>query len=129
VDAELSAHALSQARLLIKQYTLVFEPDSELGYVGTAREMPGVMADGETPSDCARALQFALETAVAAVVESGRKPAVPLNRQRRTEQVNVRLTPNEKQLLQDESSRSGFKGIADFLRAKTIESLIHLTAR
>lgn len=122
VDAEFDKQVLERARKIAGSYTFVIERDPTLGYVGWTREMPGVLADGPSVESCARAAVFAVETAVAAMIEQGETPPVSSAREKRTEQVNLRLTRSEKVLLSQESTRRGFRGLADFVRALVLEA-------
>ena len=123
-DQEPTPQVLRQARRAMREYTLVIEPDTDLGHIGWAKELPTVFADGRTPDECMRALVFALETALATMIE--RKDSVPpsARRARRTEQVNIRLTAYEKQILSRESARRGFRGVGDLIRAQAIDKLL-----
>ena len=121
LDARFSAQVLQRARALAAKYTFVIEGDPELKYVGRTQEMPGVLADGPSIESCARATVFAVESAIASLLEAGEKPPVPAARERRTEQVNLRLTRSEKAMLAQESARRGFRGLADFVRAFVLE--------
>jgi len=100
--------ALARARKAIAVYTLIIQPDADLGYAGYAMELPSVMADGQTAAECAAALNFSLETALAAMIEGGMELPRAQAQARRTEHVNTRLTPMEKQALVRESSRRDF---------------------
>lgn len=42
---------------------------------------------------------------------------------KRTQQVNVRLTPEEKVILEGTARRKGFEGLSDFIRAAALESV------
>jgi len=76
--------------------------------------MPTVFADGQTPDACVRAVREALTVAVATMLENGKRP--PTSANRRSVQVNIRLTPDEKLALEEAASRMGFKGLSDFIR-------------
>jgi predicted RNase H-like HicB family nuclease len=105
-------------------YTLVIEPDPQIGYVGWAKEFPTVFADGPTPEDCMSALKFCLESSLGAMLDEGMELPRPISEAKRTQQVNIRLTPYEKQLLTRESAKRGFRGISDLIRAQTIDKLV-----
>ena len=47
-----SSQILRRARAIAREYSLVIEPDAELGFVGRSLEMPGVLADGQTAAKC-----------------------------------------------------------------------------
>ena len=121
LDAPFDAALLKRAAGIARRYRLVLEPDETLGYVGCAVELPTVFADGKSPDECVRATYHALTVAVAVMLEEGKTPPVAAAEGRRDVQVNVRLTPQEKLLLQDVAKRMGFKGLADFVRMVALE--------
>ena len=60
---------------------------------------------------------------MAALLEKREHPPAPASQARRSERVDVRLTVEEKLLL-DEAARSrGFKGFGDFVRPTALASL------
>jgi uncharacterized protein (DUF1778 family) len=62
--------------------------------------------------------------AVATMIERGQRPPHPASAKKRSEQVNVRLTSEEKILLSNAASNLGFKGISDFLRNIALNRVI-----
>ena len=122
VDGEFrpSAALLKRARVVMSQYTPVITPKEGGGYNGSTKEMPGIIVSAPTLTECARRLDFGLETAVASCLADGGQLPAPSAREKRTEQVNVRFTPTERTLLERESVRPGFRGIGDLIRAEVI---------
>ena len=118
VECPFDPKVLSQARSIVGDYRLVLEPDEELGLIGSAIELPTVFADAKTPDACVKATREALTVAVATLLELGKRP--PSGRHQRTQQVNIRLTPDERLVLEEEASRLGFKGVSDFVRAAAL---------
>jgi predicted RNase H-like HicB family nuclease len=118
-----SAALLKKARHQLARYTFVIQPDNDGGFVGSATELPGVLADGDTLDECARNLSFALETVIASYLADGQSPPEPARREKRTEQVNVRFTRSERTLLERESAKQGFRGIGDLIRAEVIRNM------
>ncbi len=119
-----SAALVKKARQQLARYSFVIQPDKEGGFIGSATELPGVIADGDTLDECARNLSFALETVIASYLADGQSPPQPARREKRTEQVNVRFTRSERSMLQRESAKQGFRGIGDFVRAEVIRNSI-----
>lgn len=119
VDAPFDPDLLRRAEAIAGDYRLILEHSPELGYIGTAVEMPTVFADGRTPDECVKATRQALAVAVATMLERGQRP--PASRGKRTMQVNVRLTPDEKLALEEAASQLGYQGISDFLRAAGLD--------
>jgi predicted RNase H-like HicB family nuclease len=106
---------LKRARKIAESYQIVLHfEDGE--YYGRGLEFPTAMNDGKTPDECVAATRDILTTAVASMLEDGHTPPPPISDQKRTEQVNVRLTTEEKLVLVDAAYSSGFRGISDFIR-------------
>jgi predicted RNase H-like HicB family nuclease len=110
---------LKQARAIADKYQIILQfEDGE--YYGRGLEMPYVMNDGKTPDACVQSTRESLAVAVATLLEAGDVPPAPASEGKRTEQVNVRLTPEEKLLLQEASRSKGFRGLGDFVRSAAL---------
>lgn len=104
------------ARRIAKGYRIVLEQaDGE--YFGHALELPGARDDGRTPDECVEKTRRAAEAIVACLLEEGQVPPTPSRPARRTEQVNVRLSVEEKLAIEAAARQKGFKGLGDYLRA------------
>jgi predicted RNase H-like HicB family nuclease len=112
---------LQKARAIARDYKLTIEKSTRLGYVGSSIELPTVFADGATPDKCYRATQEALSVAVAAMLEAGQTPPQSAGFMKRNTQVNVRLTHEEKSMIAAAAAKSGFKGLADFIRTTVLD--------
>jgi predicted RNase H-like HicB family nuclease len=110
---------LKRAGAIAERYQIILQfEDGE--YYGRGLEMPYVMNDGKTPDACVRATREALTVAVATLLEAGEVPPAPASEGKRTEQVNVRLTPEEKLLLEEAARSRGFRGLGDFVRSTAL---------
>lgn len=119
-----------RARQLAERYRLVLEPDIEVGFVGRGLEMPTVFADAPTPDECVRAAREALTAAVATMLEMGLRPPAPVAKGMRQAQINVRLTAEERLILEDSARRAGFRGVSDFVRAAALSHTgVHVPAK
>jgi predicted RNase H-like HicB family nuclease len=96
---------------------LIWFEDGE--YYGRGLEVLA-MNDGKTPDECIQNVRDTLVTAVAAMLEKGEVPPAPASEERRSEQVNVRLSVEEKLALGNAASSRGYKGISDFVRTAAI---------
>jgi len=123
LDRPFDPTILKEARTLALQYRLLLERDEDGTYIGSALELPLVFGDGRTPDQCVRDTFEALTAAVAYLLEQGRKPPLPSSQRRRQEQVNIRLTAEEKLLLEEAARAKGFRGISDFVRSTTLASI------
>ena len=120
IDRPFKPDIIKRARQLARQYRLILEPDSEVGFIGRSIELPSVFADGESADDCVAATREALEVAVATMLESGMSPPAPSTRGVRQAQVNIRMTAEEKLLLEDAARRGGFRGVSDYIRSSVL---------
>ena len=118
------ASVLRKAKKIAADYRIVLEKNERLGFIGSSVELPTVFADAKTPDKCYKATQEALMVAVATMIESGQRPPQPASAGRRTEQVNVRLTAEEKLLFANAAMNLGFKGISDFIRNTALNSVL-----
>ena len=118
----LTPAVLRKAEKLVDGYKIVIEPHKQSGFLGSAVEFPTAFAKGKTREKCLEATKEVLTAAVATMIHLGGTPPAPAAAQRRTAQVNVRLTPTEKDLMARAAAESGFKGLGDFLRAAAIKA-------
>jgi predicted RNase H-like HicB family nuclease len=113
-----------KAKKLVTDYRIILERHDRLGFIGCSVELPTVFADAKTPEECYKATEKALMVAVATMIESGQRPPQPASARRRTEQVNVRLTAEEKLLFSNAAMNLGFKGISDFIRNSALDRVL-----
>lgn len=118
------ASVLRKAKKMAADYRIVLEKNERLGFIGSSVELPTVFADAKTPDKCYKATQEALMVAVATMIECGQRPPQPASAGRRTEQVNVRLTAEEKLLFSNAAMNLGFKGISDFIRNTALNNVL-----
>jgi predicted RNase H-like HicB family nuclease len=110
-----------EAAALAAQYQVILETEDGHWY-GRGLEMPHVFGDGATPDKCVAATREALAAAVAYLLEQEQPPPAPARTGRRTQQVNVRLTAEEKAVIESTARRKGYSGLSDYLRATALES-------
>jgi len=110
---------LRQARKIAESYQIIIDfEDGE--YYGRGLELPNVMNDGKTPDECVEKTRDILTTAVAYLLETGQTPPSPASENKRTEQINIRLTPDEKLRLEEAARSKGFRGVSDFVRIASL---------
>lgn len=112
---------MAEARKLADQYQIVLSFEGGHWY-GRGLELPNTFGDGPTVQECVADTREALAASVAYLLEQGETPPAPAREGVRTEQVNVRLTAEEKLQLETSARAKGFKGISDYLRAAALES-------
>lgn len=120
IDRPFDPAVLAQAREVASRYRIVLEPNDELGFMGNSIEMPHVWGDGKTPDACVRETREAIVSAIATMLEMGESPPLGGRDDLRTEQINVRLTPREKLLLEEAARSKGFRGISDYVRSTSL---------
>jgi len=107
----------AQAERIGARYRLLLEPDEPSGFVARAMEMPTVFERGRTADASVEALRVALTVAIATMLEGGESPPPSSLSEVRRDQVNVRLSREEKLVLEAAARRGGYRGLSDFLRA------------
>jgi predicted RNase H-like HicB family nuclease len=117
LDRPFEPSTWQRAKEIAEQYRVVLTPDEELGWVGCAVELPNVYGDGETPDKCVAETRDALRAAVATMLEADQEPPAPAEQQKRTVQVNLRLTPDERLAFEEAARQLGFSNLSDYLRA------------
>ena len=120
----IKASVLHKAKQIADLYCITIEKNDRLGFVGSSVEMPTVFADAKTLQQCYKLTQVALMIAVAMMLERGQRPPQPASEGLRTEQVNVRLTAEEKLLFTNAAANLGFKGISDFIRNSALDRVL-----
>ncbi len=123
LDRDFDPRILQRAREIAKQYRIVLEPDAEEVFVGTALEMPECVGTGKTADACVRETREVIVSAIATMLEMEETPPAPASQQQRSEQINIRVTPEERMLLEAAARRKGFRGISDFVRSTTLLSV------
>lgn len=106
---------LAKARTLAAKYQFVLWTEDGEWY-GRGVELPHAMNDGKTPEACIANVRDTFVTLVAFLLEQGQTPPPPAWAKVRTEQVNIRLTAEERLALETAAKRIGSDGISDFVR-------------
>ena len=108
---------LARARQIAAGYQMVMWTEDG-HYFGRGVELTGTFGDGPTADACVKDTREALTTTVAYMLERGETPPPAASEEKRTEQINLRVTAEEKLRLETLARQGGFKGVADYLRAK-----------
>ena len=119
LDRPFDRAVLAKARTIAGHYKIIVEFEDGEWY-GHGLEMPTVFGDGRTVQAAVGDTREALVTAVAHLLERGRKPPAPAREGHRSLQVNVRLTPEEKAILESKAKANGFRGLSDFIRTSLL---------
>src|SRR5688572_26351650 len=101
IDRPFDKDIMKRTREISSQYGFILRPEPSVGYIARGLELPNVFADGRTVERCAAAIREALLTVTAYMLESGQVPPPPAEENRRHEQINIRVTAEEKVLLEE----------------------------
>jgi len=112
---------LATAKKVAEKYEVIVVHKGGEWY-GRGLEMPNVFGDGKTPDECLENTREALIATVAHLLERGEVIPAPASEGKRTEQVNIRLTSEEKAILGASARAKGFHSLADFFRAKALNA-------
>jgi predicted RNase H-like HicB family nuclease len=120
IDRPVAADVAAKAAAIAQAYQVILACEDGHWY-GRGLEMPRVYGDGKTADDCIENTREALTAAVAYLLEEGQRPPTPASENKRTAQVNVRLTAEEKALLEMTAKREGYHSLSDYVRAAAVE--------
>ncbi len=119
LDRPFDKAILARARAIAEQYKIIVEFEDGDWY-GHGLEMPMAFGDGRTVQAAVADARESLVTAVAYMLEKGQTPPAPAREGNRSMQVNVRLTPEEKAMLESKAKAKGFRGLSDFIRTSVL---------
>jgi predicted RNase H-like HicB family nuclease len=120
IDRPFDTQIMKKAKNIAEQYQVILSFEDGRWY-GRGLELPGIHGDGKTVDQCVKSTREAFAGWVAYLLEEEQRPPSPAREGTRTTQVNVRLTAEEKVLLEATAKRKGFTGLSDFVRAAAME--------
>jgi predicted RNase H-like HicB family nuclease len=120
IDRPIAADVMAKAKTIAQEYQVILSCEDGHWY-GRGLELPNIHGDGKTVGQCVENTREAFCGWVAYLIEEGQHPPTPAREGTRTMQVNVRLTAEEKALLEVTAKRKGFSGLSDFVRAAAME--------
>ncbi len=80
------------------------------------------MGDGPTADACVASVRESIVALVATLLERREVVPPPRSAGKRTEMVNVRVSPTEKARLERAARRSGMSGVSDFIRSAALQA-------
>ncbi len=119
LDRPFEKTILARAKEIVSQYKIVLEFEDDEWY-GHGLELPGAHGDGKTPQAAVADTREAMTGVVAYMLEEGEEPPAPAREGNRSVQINIRVTPEEKAVLENKSRAKGFRGLSDFIRAAAL---------
>ena len=117
LNKEFDTKILIKAKKITEKYEIILTQDDGEWY-GNSIEMPNIFGDGKTPKECKKNTKEAITTVIAYLLEQKEIIPTPTNKEKRTEQINISLTYEEKNNLSAKASSHGYKNIADYIRAE-----------
>jgi hypothetical protein len=78
------------------------------------------MGGGKTIQECVADVLEATTLTIATMLERGERPPSPAKAHKRDQQVNIRLTAEERLSLEEAARREGFRSISDYMRAASL---------
>jgi hypothetical protein len=112
---------LERGKAIVESYQIVLYFENSL-WRGRGVELPGGVGIGRTVERCMIEAREALLRLVVSMLEKGKRPPPPAASHVRSEQVNIRLTAEEKLQLETAAKQRGFSGLSDFIRAAAVEA-------
>jgi len=119
IERPFAPEVLARAREIAGQYQVIVSCEEGHWY-GRGLELPRVFGDGKTANQCVENTREALCGAVACLLEEGQQIPSPAREGVRTQQVNIRLTAEERLLLERAAKQKGFVGMSDFVRSAAV---------
>ena len=119
LDRPFDAAILARAREIVANYEIVIAFEDGEWY-GHGLELPGAHGDGKTPQAAVADTREAMIGVVAYMLEEGERPPEPAREGHRSVQINIRVTPEEKAVLESRSRSRGFRGLSDFIRSSVL---------
>ena len=111
---------VEQARPIAQAYQLVIWSE-EGKYYGRGVELPYAFGEGATIEQCAQNTREAFVTAVAGYLQEGQTPPAPAQEGKRDQQLNIRVSSQERLLLETKARQSGATGISEYVRATALK--------
>ncbi len=122
LDRPFAAAVLAQAREIAELYQVVLWQE-EGHWFGRGLELPLTFGDGPTAEKAVKNTRAGLVAHVAHLLEKGQRPPAPASAGTRGEQVNVRLSTDEKQSFELAARSRGFEGLSDFIRTTVLMAI------
>lgn len=119
-----SRRHLAEAAKLAELYRITLWREDDQWW-GRCVELPNCLGDGNSPAAAISATRQAVVAAVAADLADGVPAPLPARQGVRSEQVNVRLSADERAAIEANAIRAGFKGLADYIRAVALGTVTH----
>jgi len=119
-DGEFARDIWTRAAAMSGLYSVVLShADGE--WMAKCVELPTVFVFGKTPEAAMKKIQEPLTVVIATLLEAERPVPAPMTEGKRDAQVNVKLTAEERFLVENAAKNRGFKGLSDFFRFAALQ--------
>jgi predicted RNase H-like HicB family nuclease len=119
IDRPFEPAVLARAKKIAASYQVImWQEDGE--YFGRGVELPLTMDDGKTADECMKKTREAFVVSVAYMLENGEIPPAPAMEGKRDVQLNIRISAEEKLILDAASRRLGYASVSDYIRSVAI---------
>jgi hypothetical protein len=118
IDRPIARAILLRARQAVARYQITLWQEGGQ-YWGRCVELD-CLGDGPTAQKCVKATRQAAVVAAAVALKQGEDLPPRAREGVRTEQVNVRLSLEEKSAIEAAANRLGYRGVSDYMRAAAI---------
>lgn len=112
---------MATATALAEKYQVVLWFQDGAWY-GRGVELPDAMNDGKTPDECIANTREMFVTTIAVMLEQDMVPPPPADEGIRNEQMNIRLSADERLRLATAARQRGFEGVSDFVRTAALDA-------
>ncbi|MBL8759721.1 MAG: type II toxin-antitoxin system HicB family antitoxin [Phycisphaerae bacterium] len=119
-DGEFAPNTWRRAGEMAGLYSVVLShADGE--WMAKCVELPTVFVFGKTPEAAMKKIQEPLTVVIATLLEAERPVPAPMTEGKRDAQVNVKLTAEERFVVENAAKNRGFKGLSDFFRFAALQ--------
>jgi predicted RNase H-like HicB family nuclease len=122
-DRHIHQELIARSRKLAAKYRIVIERAEHGGFFGSTIEMPFAFGEGKTIEACAADILEATALSIAVTLENGERPPAPSRDAVRTQQVNIRISGEEKLQLEAIAKRDGYRSLSDLVRAAALRAI------
>lgn len=119
IDRPFADELWQRAAAVAEGYQVILSCDAGEWH-GRGLELPHVFGEGKTASEAAANTIEGMSAAVAYLLETGQQPPAAGSESSRTEEIKVRMTLEERLLLESSAKAQGFRGLPDFLRSTAL---------
>jgi hypothetical protein len=113
---------LARASDIVLGYRLMIERIGPDEFMGRSVELPGVVGFGSSHQRCIESTLRTQSYEVCTLLERGEPVPESVSSRRRTVQLNLRISPNEKQEMEQAALARGFRSISDFVREAALDA-------